>query len=146
MEKRQDYLQMIAGESVSRRPVWFMRQAGRSQATYRKIKERYSLFEITHQPELCAKVTALPVHEYDVDAAILYKDIMTPLVPMGVDVNIKSGIGYFQSYSVERRCGSATRYCSRRIIGFYGENDPNVDTRHAHSSIDWLCRGSFHIS
>lgn len=93
MEKRQDYLQMIAGESVSRRPVWFMRQAGRSQAAYRKIKERYSLFEITHQPELCAKVTALPVHEYDVDAAILYKDIMTPLVPMGVDVNIKSGIG-----------------------------------------------------
>ena len=60
MEKRQDYLQMIAGESVSRRPVWFMRQAGRSQAAYRKIKERYSLFEITHQPELCAKVTALP--------------------------------------------------------------------------------------
>lgn len=60
---------------------------------YRKLKEKYSLFEITHQPELCAYVTRLPVEQYDVDAAILYKDIMTPLPAIGVDVEIKSGIG-----------------------------------------------------
>jgi uroporphyrinogen decarboxylase len=70
-----------------------MRQAGRSQPEYRKLKEKYSLFEITHQPELCAYVTRLPVEQYDVDAAILYKDIMTPLPAIGVDVEIKSGIG-----------------------------------------------------
>jgi uroporphyrinogen decarboxylase len=70
-----------------------MRQAGRSQPEYRAIKEKYSLFEITHQPELCAYVTKLPVDQYDVDAAILYKDIMTPLPALGVDVEIKSGIG-----------------------------------------------------
>lgn len=70
-----------------------MRQAGRSQPEYRKIKEKYSLFEITHQPELCAYVTKLPVDQYNVDAAILYKDIMSPLPAIGVDVEIKSGIG-----------------------------------------------------
>ena len=81
------------GESTSHTPVWFMRQAGRSQPEYRKLKEKYSLFEITHQPELCAYVTHLPVDNYQTDAAVLYKDIMTPLKPIGVDVEIKSGIG-----------------------------------------------------
>ncbi|MCD7034868.1 uroporphyrinogen decarboxylase [Metabacillus sp. GX 13764] len=81
------------GERTSHVPVWFMRQAGRSQPEYRKLKEKYSLFEITHQPELCAYVTRLPVEQYDVDAAILYKDIMTPLPALGVDVEIKTGIG-----------------------------------------------------
>src|SRR5699024_7340126 len=70
-----------------------MRQAGRSQAEYREIKKQYSLFEITHNPALCAYVTRLPVENYQNDAAILYKDIMSPLPGMGVDVEIKSGIG-----------------------------------------------------
>lgn len=86
-------LKAIKGESTSHTPVWFMRQAGRSQPEYRKLKEKYSLFEITHQPELCAYVTHLPVDNYQTDAAVLYKDIMTPLKPIGVDVEIKSGIG-----------------------------------------------------
>jgi uroporphyrinogen decarboxylase len=84
---------MIRGEVPQHTPVWFMRQAGRSQAEYRRIKAKYSLFEITRQPELCAYITKLPVDEYNVDAAILYKDIMTPLVPIGVDVDIKAGVG-----------------------------------------------------
>ncbi len=51
------------------------------------------MFDITHQPELCAYVTRLPVEQYGVDAAILYKDIMTPPPSIGVDVEIKNGIG-----------------------------------------------------
>src|SRR5690625_2350467 len=86
-------LQAYRGERTTYTPAWFMRQAGRSQKEYRKIKKRYSLFEITHQPELCAYVTRLPVEQYDIDAAILYKDIMTPLPALGIDVEIKSGIG-----------------------------------------------------
>lgn len=81
------------GEKTNHVPVWYMRQAGRSQPEYRALKEKYSLFEITHQPELCAYVTRLPVEQYNVDAAILYKDIMSPLPSIGVDVEIKSGIG-----------------------------------------------------
>ncbi|CAH0223972.1 Uroporphyrinogen decarboxylase [Peribacillus sp. Bi96] len=87
------FLKAARGEKSDHVPVWYMRQAGRSQPEYRKLKEKYSLFEITHQPEICAYVTRLPVEQYDVDAAILYKDIMTPLPAIGVDVEIKSGIG-----------------------------------------------------
>ncbi|MGV3188492.1 uroporphyrinogen decarboxylase [Staphylococcus chromogenes] len=86
-------LRAIKGDIITHTPVWFMRQAGRSQPEYRKLKEKYSLFDITHQPELCAYVTALPVEQYQTDAAVLYKDIMTPLKAIGVDVDIKSGIG-----------------------------------------------------
>ncbi|MBC1434824.1 uroporphyrinogen decarboxylase [Paenilisteria rocourtiae] len=87
------FLRAARKEAVDQIPVWYMRQAGRSQPEYRKLKEKYSLFEITHQPELCAYVTRLPVEQYGVDAAILYKDIMTPLPGMGVEVEIKSGVG-----------------------------------------------------
>lgn len=87
------FLRAARGEMVNHTPVWFMRQAGRSQPEYRKLKEKYSLFEITHHPEICAYVTRLPVEQYDVDAAILYKDIMSPLPALGVEVEIKSGIG-----------------------------------------------------
>nr|WP_094366272.1 uroporphyrinogen decarboxylase [Sutcliffiella cohnii] len=87
------FLKACRGEKTDYTPVWYMRQAGRSQPEYRAIKEKYSLFEITHQPELCAYVTKLPVDQYNVDAAILYKDIMSPLPAIGVDVEIKAGIG-----------------------------------------------------
>lgn len=87
------FIKACRGEKTDYVPVWYMRQAGRSQPEYRKLKEKYSLFEITHQPELCAYVTKLPVDQYNVDAAILYKDIMSPLPAIGVDVDIKSGIG-----------------------------------------------------
>ncbi|THE12648.1 uroporphyrinogen decarboxylase [Bacillus timonensis] len=86
-------LRAARGEKTEHVPVWYMRQAGRSQPEYRKIKEKYGLFEITHQPELCAYVTRLPVEQYDVDAAILYKDIMSPLPALGVEVEIKAGVG-----------------------------------------------------
>ena len=87
------YLDMIQGDMPSYTPVWYMRQAGRSQAKYREIKEKYSLFDITRNPELCAHVTQLPVEEYGVDAAILYKDIMSPMEAMNIKVDIKAGIG-----------------------------------------------------
>ncbi|KZZ84527.1 uroporphyrinogen decarboxylase [Bacillus sp. SJS] len=87
------FLKACRGEKTDHVPLWFMRQAGRSQPEYRKIKEKYGLFEITHQPELSAYVTRLPVEQYNTDAAILYKDIMTPLPAIGVDVEIKTGIG-----------------------------------------------------
>ncbi|KMK75700.1 uroporphyrinogen decarboxylase [Alkalihalobacillus pseudalcaliphilus] len=87
------FLKACLGQEHDRVPVWYMRQAGRSQPEYRKIKETHSLFDITHDPELCAYVTKLPVDQYDNDAAILYKDIMTPLPAIGVDVEIKAGVG-----------------------------------------------------
>ncbi|HEX6922369.1 MAG TPA: uroporphyrinogen decarboxylase [Bacillales bacterium] len=93
MEFNDTFLKACRQQPVTHAPVWYMRQAGRYQPEYRKIRERYSLFEITHHPEVCAEVTRLPVEQLGVDAAILFADIMTPLVPIGVDVEIKSGIG-----------------------------------------------------
>jgi uroporphyrinogen decarboxylase len=93
MKLNDTFLRACRGEKTEYVPVWYMRQAGRSQPEYRALKEKYSLFEITHQPELCAYVTRLPVEQYNVDAAILYKDIMSPLPAIGVDVDIKAGIG-----------------------------------------------------
>lgn len=93
MDFNDTFIKACRKQSHSQVPVWYMRQAGRYQPEYRKIREKYSLFDITHHPEVCAKVTKLPVEQLGVDAAILFADIMTPLVPMGVDVEIKSGIG-----------------------------------------------------
>ena len=67
-------------ESVERTPVWFMRQAGRSLPEYRAIRERHSFFEVANEPELCAEVTLQPVLRHDVDAAVMFADIMTPVV------------------------------------------------------------------
>lgn len=93
MKFNDNFLRACKGEKTDFVPVWYMRQAGRSQAEYRELKKKYSLFEITHNPELCAYVTRLPVEQYNNDAAILYKDIMTPLPAMGVNVQIQAGIG-----------------------------------------------------
>ena len=80
-------------QPVDRTPVWFMRQAGRSLAAYRELRERYDILTITRTPELCARVTLMPVDELGVDAAVLYADIMLPLVGMGVPFSIDPGVG-----------------------------------------------------
>lgn len=74
-------------------PVWFMRQAGRYMAEYRAIRERHTLLEICAQPELAAEVTLQPVRALGVDAAILFADILLPLVPMGLQLEFVAGEG-----------------------------------------------------
>jgi uroporphyrinogen decarboxylase len=80
-------------EPVERTPVWFMRQAGRSLPEYRALRERHSFFELAGTPELCAEVTLQPVRRHRVDAAVLFADIMTPVVGMGIDVELVEGLG-----------------------------------------------------
>src|SRR2546426_9260292 len=70
-----------------------MRQAGRSLPEYRKLRERYGLFDIVEQPELCAEVTLQPVRRHDVDAAVMFTDIMFPVLGMGVDVQLVENVG-----------------------------------------------------
>src|SRR2546428_3508620 len=70
-----------------------MRQAGRSLPEYRKLRERYGLFEIVEEPELCAEVTLQPVRRHDVDAAVMFTDIMFPVLGMGVDVQLVENVG-----------------------------------------------------
>jgi uroporphyrinogen decarboxylase len=80
-------------EPVERTPVWFMRQAGRSLPGYRAIRKRHTLFEVCRQPELCAEVTLEPVRVHGVDAAVLFADIMLPVLGMGIDVELVENVG-----------------------------------------------------
>ncbi|XEC93246.1 uroporphyrinogen decarboxylase [Paenibacillus tarimensis] len=87
------FIRACRKENVERVPVWYMRQAGRYDPEYRKIKEKYSLLEICKQPELAAEVTMMPVRKLGVDAAILYSDIMNPVASIGIDFDIVQNIG-----------------------------------------------------
>ena len=70
-----------------------MRQAGRSLPEYRELRKRYGLFDICFEPELCAEVTLQPVRRHDVDAAVMFADIMLPVLGMGVDVELVENVG-----------------------------------------------------
>jgi len=70
-----------------------MRQAGRSLPEYRALRERHGFFEIAGTPELCAEVTLQPVRRHGVDAAVLFADIMSPVLGMGVEVELVEGVG-----------------------------------------------------
>jgi uroporphyrinogen decarboxylase len=87
------FLRACQLEPVDATPVWFMRQAGRSFAAYRSLRERYGILELAKTPELCAEVTLMPVRELGVDAAVLFADIMLPLEPMGVRLRIEPEVG-----------------------------------------------------
>jgi uroporphyrinogen decarboxylase len=78
---------------VDATPVWFMRQAGRYMPEYRAIRERHTLLEIVQQPELAAEITLQPVRALGVDAAILFADILLPVVPMGLPLEFVKGEG-----------------------------------------------------
>jgi uroporphyrinogen decarboxylase len=99
-------------EAVERTPVWYMRQAGRCLAEYRALRERYGILEMARTPELCARVTRMPVDRLGVDAAVLYADIMLPLDGMGVPFHIQPDVGPI----VERPVRSAADVAALRVI------------------------------
>ena len=87
------FLRACRGEPVDAVPVWFMRQAGRSLPEYRELKKDHSILELCRRPDLAAEVTLQPVRRLNVDAAILFSDIVVPLQGMGVALDIKAGVG-----------------------------------------------------
>jgi uroporphyrinogen decarboxylase len=94
-------------EPVERTPVWFMRQAGRVLPEYRAVRERRSLVEITRQPELCAEVTLQPLRRFPLDAAVMFADIMTPLIAIGVEVEIVENVGPVIRHPIHDESGLA---------------------------------------
>ena len=87
------FLKACRREPVDKTPVWFMRQAGRYMADYRALRQRYSLLQICREPELAVAVTLQPVDVIDVDAAILFSDLLIPFTPMGLDFDFVKGEG-----------------------------------------------------
>nr|WP_203604961.1 uroporphyrinogen decarboxylase [Streptomyces sp. SID8014] len=80
-------------EPVPHTPVWFMRQAGRSLPEYRKVREGIAMLDSCMRPELVTEITLQPVRRHGVDAAIYFSDIVVPLKAIGIDLDIKPGIG-----------------------------------------------------
>jgi uroporphyrinogen decarboxylase len=78
---------------VDATPVWLMRQAGRYMEEYRALRARYSMLELIQTPELSAEVTLQPINAFDLDAAIIFADILPPLMGMGLDLEFVPGEG-----------------------------------------------------
>jgi uroporphyrinogen decarboxylase len=81
------FLRACRGEPVDRTPTWIMRQAGRYLPEYRAVREKHSFWQMCTIPELCTEVTLQPVHRIGVDAAIVFSDILVPLVAMGMEID-----------------------------------------------------------
>ncbi len=86
-------LRACRGEEVPHTPVWFMRQAGRSLPEFRRVREGVAMLDSCMMPELVKEITLQPVRRHGVDAAIYYSDIVVPLKAIGVDLDIKPGVG-----------------------------------------------------
>lgn len=87
------FLKACRREPVPHTPVWFMRQAGRSLPEYLKVREGIGMLESCMRPELVTEITLQPVRRHHVDAAIYFSDIVVPLKAIGIDLDIKPGVG-----------------------------------------------------
>ena len=93
MTGEQRFMAAARREPADSTPVWFMRQAGRALAEYRALRERFDILTLAKTPELCAQVSLMPIAAFDVDAAVMFADIMLPLEPMGVALEIQPEVG-----------------------------------------------------
>ncbi|MEU5896959.1 MULTISPECIES: uroporphyrinogen decarboxylase [Streptomyces] len=87
------FMKACRREAVPHTPVWFMRQAGRSLPEYRKVREGTAMLESCMRPDLVTEITLQPVRRHNVDAAIYFSDIVVPLKAIGIDLDIKPGVG-----------------------------------------------------
>lgn len=90
---RERFLRACRREPVDCTPIWLMRQAGRYMPEYRAVRERYSFLEMVKTPELAAEITLQPVVAFDIDAAIVFADILPPLEGMGLQLTFEKGEG-----------------------------------------------------
>lgn len=93
MDSRERFLRACRRQAVDRPPVWFMRQAGRYMAEYRRLRERFSLLELCQRPDLATEVTVTAVERLGVDAAIIFADLLLPAEPLGLKLRYAAGEG-----------------------------------------------------
>jgi uroporphyrinogen decarboxylase len=86
-------LSVLRRKEVSRPPVWFMRQAGRYLPEYQSVRAKYSMLDVIRTPELAAQITLQPLERFELDAAIIFADILNPLIGMGFSVDFIEGVG-----------------------------------------------------
>jgi len=118
---------------VDATPVWLMRQAGRYMEEYRALREKYSMLELIQTPELAADVTMQPINAFDLDAAIIFADILPPLIGMGLNLEFVPGKGpvIYNPIGNPNDIDQLRTYCEHR-------------TGPARDSADWVCRCPLH--
>lgn len=100
------FLRACRREQVDHTPIWLMRQAGRYLPEYRDLRNKYDMLTMCRTPELAVQVTLQPLKRFDLDAAILFSDIMIPLKGMGVDFNIQESVGPVVANPVRNESGA----------------------------------------
>lgn len=115
---RERFLRAARRQPVDGPPVWFMRQAGRHLPEYHEVRSRGTFMEIVRNPELAAEVTCQPLRRYDLDAAVIFSDILVPPAAMGMEVEIVEKVGPVLNPPIR------TRDDVERLRAF----DPEVDT------------------
>src|SRR5690606_30177465 len=93
MIKNDLYLKALRGETVERPPVWMMRQAGRFLPEFRAMRDDYDFFTRCRTPELASEITMMPIRRFPLDAAILFSDILVVPQAMGMDFEMREGVG-----------------------------------------------------
>ncbi|PCJ58986.1 MAG: uroporphyrinogen decarboxylase [Planctomycetota bacterium] len=88
-----NFLNVIKRKNTDRMPIWIMRQAGRYLPEYLEISSKHTFLEMCHNPILASEITKQPLDRFDLDAAILFSDILTPLIPMGIELDYLKGTG-----------------------------------------------------
>lgn len=88
-----NFLRACRREPVDHTPIWLMRQAGRYMPEYRAIRAKHTMLEVIRTPELAAEITLQPIDAFGMDAAIIFSDILPPLVGMGLDLEFVKGEG-----------------------------------------------------
>ncbi|MGW2231308.1 uroporphyrinogen decarboxylase [Streptomyces formicae] len=101
------FMKACRREAVPHTPVWFMRQAGRSLPEYRKVREGTAMLESCMRPDLVTEITLQPVRRHNVDAAIYFSDIVVPLKAIGIDLDIKPGVGPVVAHPIRTRADLA---------------------------------------
>src|SRR5512134_6149 len=87
------FLRACRREAVDATPIWLMRQAGRYMPEYRELRQRWGILDIIKQPELACEVTLQPIEAFELDAAIIFADILPPLEGMGLSLEFVKGEG-----------------------------------------------------
>jgi len=87
------FLRACRGEKTDYTPIWMMRQAGRYLPEYQKVRGKVTFLELCKNPELCVEVTLQPIDLLNMDAAILFSDILIPMEAMGATLEFHEGRG-----------------------------------------------------